>query len=409
MSTRKLINDPIYGFIQYPYTIIYDIIAHPYFQRLRRISQMGFSNMVYPGAMHTRFHHTLGAVHLMQAAIQSLRSKGVEITEEEAEAACIAILLHDIGHGPFSHALEGEIIGLSHETLSIEYMKELAEIFGAPVHLALTIFKNEHPKLYLHQLVSSQLDMDRLDYLSRDSYYTGVVEGMIGYDRIIQMLQVHNNSLVVEEKGIHSIEKFLVARRIMYWQVYLHKTAVGAECVLTKIIRLIKKELRTDKKSFLYELLPKGLCYFFSHDISIEEFRKNRSNFLKLFSSVDEHDIFFILKKLSEQGKPILSYLSSCLLNRNLFKVVVQKKAFTKAHVQNVRDTLLNVKELNMLPVDDVILIKEESNISYSTKKESIKILTKDNKVYPITKYSENLIDTKLINRYFLCFPKIYS
>jgi HD superfamily phosphohydrolase len=228
MNKKKIINDPVYGFISIPYDIIYDLLEHPYFQRLRRIKQLGLTHYVYPGALHTRFHHALGAMHLMQKAIRALQYKGVEITPEEAKAATIAILLHDIGHGPFSHALEHSIVHVHHEDLSILFMEQLNEEFDGALDVAIAIFKNEYPKKYLHQLVSSQLDMDRMDYLNRDSFFTGVSEGVIGYDRIIKMLNVYNGEIVVEYKGIYSIEKFLIARRIMYWQVYLHKTVVSA-------------------------------------------------------------------------------------------------------------------------------------------------------------------------------------
>ena len=408
MSEIKLINDPIYGFIQFPYPILYQIIDHPYIQRLRRISQMGLSHYVYPGAVHTRFQHTLGALHLMTNAIQTLRNKGVEITEEEAIGASIAILMHDIGHGPFSHALEYEILQVSHETMSIAFMESLIPEFGAPIETALEIFKNQHPKHFLHQLVSSQLDMDRMDYLSRDSFYTGVVEGVIGYDRIIKMLDVRNNELVVEEKGIHSVEMFLIARRMMYWQVYLHKTSVSVENMLKKIIRRLRYLLKNDKTKYYLALIPSNLSYFLTKNITNKEFLKDKNGLINQFSTLDEHDIYYTLKKISTCEDAILSYLSSCILNRKIFKVMTKEIPFTNEEISNIHSKLLNISSININAIDDLILLSEESNISYNTKKESIKILTKKNEIIPINKYSQNLTDTRLINRYFLCYPKIY-
>lgn len=409
MSKLKLINDPIYGFIQFPYEILYEIIDHPYVQRLRRISQMGLSHYVYPGAVHTRFHHTLGALHLMTSAIQCLRSKGVEITDEEALGASIAILMHDIGHGPFSHALEHEIVHVSHEFLSIQFMKKLEEKFGAPVTMALSIFQNTHQKHFLHQLVSSQLDMDRLDYLSRDSFFTGVVEGVVGYDRIIKMLDVRNNELVVEEKGIHSVEMFLIARRMMYWQVYLHKTSVSVENMLKKVIRRLRELLQTDQKEQIITYLPEELAYFLTNKLTTKSFLNEKNDVLNRFSMLDETDIYYSLKKLKKISDPILSYLSSCILDRKIFNVKFQSEPFSLEQINEIKSNLLTTKDVNIKYFDDLILLSEESNISYNTKKESIKILTKSEEVIQINKYFQNLTDTRLFNRYFLCYPKIYS
>lgn len=406
MNKRKLINDPIYGFIQFPYDILYDIIEHPYLQRLRRISQMGLSHLVYPGAVHSRFHHTLGALHLMTEAITTLRNKGIEITDEEAIATCIGILLHDIGHGPFSHALEYELINISHEFISIQFMKELEKEYDKPIQLAIEIFENRYHKLFLHQLISSQLDMDRLDYLSRDSFFTGVVEGVIGYKRIIKMLHVKDNELVVEEKGVHSIEKFLVARRIMYWQVYLHKTSVAAESMLIKWLREVKKEVRNNNKNVKENISPR-LLFFLEKEFTMEMIKSDRSSFIKHFSILDEQDIYFSLKNFLGNENPLLNILSNGILNRKLFKVLVKNQAFTNEELGEVKSKLLNNKNLDITYIDDVILLKSESNTSYSTKKESIKILTKSEEVIPLIEFSENLIDTLLINKYFLCFPKI--
>ncbi len=406
MNKRKLINDPIYGFIQFPYDILYDIIDHPYIQRLRRISQMGLSHLVYPGAVHTRFHHTLGALHLMTQAIQSLRSKGIEITEEEAIATSIGILLHDIGHGPFSHALEYELIQVSHEYVSIQFMKVLEEEYGAPITLAIEIFENRYPKHFLHQLISSQLDMDRLDYLSRDSFFTGVVEGVIGYDRIIKMLHVKHNELVVEEKGIHSVEKFLVARRIMYWQVYLHKTSVSAESLLTKWIRTVKNEVKNKNQDVIQKLSPR-LLHFLEKDYGMEMIKKDKKLFIERFSQLDEQDIYYSIKNFLGNEKTLLGILSSGILNRKLFKVKAQNEPFSEEDILEIKSKLMKKNNLDINEIDNVILLKNESNISYSTKKESIKILSKKGEVIPLIEFSKNLIDTLLINKYFLCFPKI--
>ena len=406
MSKRKLINDPIYGFIQFPDDILYDIIDHPYIQRLRRISQMGLSHLVYPGAVHTRFHHTLGALHLMTEAITSLRSKGVDISPTEATATCISILMHDIGHGPFSHALEYEIVNISHEEISILFMKVLEEEFGEPVRLALEIFENRYHKHDLHQLVSSQLDMDRMDYLSRDSFFTGVVEGRIGYDRIIKMLNVRNNELVVEEKGIHSVEKFLMARRIMYWQVYLHKTSVGAESILNKWVQEVKKEVVKKNKGVCKNLSPR-LLYFFQNEFSMNRINSEKNEFVDHFSRLDEQDIYFSVKNFLGHENALLRFLSNSILNRRLFKVEVQDEPFSESQISEIKRKILKSKKLDITKIEDVILFKNESNISYSTKKESIKILTKKEEVIPLIEFSRNLIDIVLINKYFLCFPKI--
>ena len=261
MNKKKILNDPVYGFINIPYNIIFDLIEHPYFQRLRRIKQLGLTDYVYPGALHTRFHHALGALHLMTQTIDVLRSKGVDITEKEAKAVSIAILLHDIGHGPFSHVLENTLVNVHHEDLSLMFMKSLNEEFKGKLDLAIKIFTNKYSKKFLHQLVASQLDMDRLDYLTRDSFFTGVYEGVVGYDRIIKMLSVANGKLVVEEKGIYSIEKFLTSRRLMYWQVYLHKTVVAAEQMLVKVLSRAKLLAAKGKEMEMSEHLKYFLCH----------------------------------------------------------------------------------------------------------------------------------------------------
>ena len=283
MLKRKIFNDPVYGFISIPYDIVFDVIEHPYFQRLRRIQQLGLSSLVYPGATHSRFHHSLGAMHLMYRSLEVLKSKGHEITEDESQAAVLAILMHDLGHGPFSHSLEGVLLdGVHHEHISMSLMSSLQDIFGAPITKAISIFTNQYPKKFLHQLVSGQLDMDRLDYLNRDSFYTGVSEGVIGYDRIINMLDVYDGNIVVEEKGIYSIEKFIVARRLMYWQVYLHKTGLVADLMLKNAILRAKT---LDAKFHIGVSEP--LQYFLLNNISSDDFTDS----LNIFTMLDDHDI----------------------------------------------------------------------------------------------------------------------
>jgi hypothetical protein len=319
----KIINDPIYGFITIPSELIFDLIEHPYFQRLRRITQMGLSHLVFPGAQHTRFMHALGCMHLMQNALQTLKLKGIDISDEEAESTLIAILLHDIGHGPFSHALENSIIeGYDHERLSLEFMDKLNEEFGGRLDLALKIFKGKYHKDFLHQLVSGQLDIDRLDYLKRDSFYTGVAEGNINSERIIAMLNVKDNQLVVEEKGIYSVEKFLISRRLMYWQVYLHKTSLAAEILLINILKRAK------------ELGKKGLDVSTNDDLDVFLIPKNitsleKDNLIEKFSNLDDYNIISAIKNWQYHEDKILSQLCKMLMNRNLYRVKLKNKAFS--------------------------------------------------------------------------------
>ena len=289
MSRKKIFNDPVYGFTTVPYGIIFDLVEHPYFQRLRRIKQLSLTHYVYPGALHTRFHHALGALHLMQRTIDVLKSKGIQISPEEEEAVCIAILLHDIGHGPFSHTLERTLIDISHEEISILFMEDLNRVFDGKLSLAIEIFKDNYSKKFLHQLVSSQLDMDRMDYLNRDSFFTGVSEGVIGYDRIIEMLTVCNNELAVEEKGVYSIEKFLIARRLMYWQVYLHKTVLSAELLLIQILKRAKELVQNGVKLPVSERLN----FFLSRNFTKKNYLSDKNSLLKNFSKLDDDDIFY--------------------------------------------------------------------------------------------------------------------
>ena len=404
MNKKKIINDPVYGFISIPYEIIYDILEHPYFQRLRRIKQLGLTHLVYPGALHTRFHHALGAMHLMQKAIRNLQYKGVDISPEEAEGVTIAILLHDVGHGPFSHALEHSIVNVHHEDLSVLFMEQLNEEFDGALSLAIKIFKNEYPKRFLHQLVSSQLDMDRMDYLNRDSFFTGVSEGVIGYDRIIKMLHVHNDEIVVEYKGIYSIEKFLIARRIMYWQVYLHKTVLSAEQMLIRFFKRVKFL----SSSNIPLGLPDSLDFFVKNNLSVTDFEANRKKYLDQFALIDDVDIAYTIKKSIQHPDFILSYLARSLTNRRLFKVEIQNEEFESDLLKDIRLKLQNDITLkNDIDVSWLIIKGSESNIAYSTKKEEIKILMKDRQIKKLLEASDHIIDSDILVKYFLCYPKI--
>ena len=327
MKNKKILNDPVYGFVGIPHGIIFSLVEHPFFQRLRRIKQTSLTHFVYPGALHTRFHHAIGALHLMQQAIEVLRSKDVDITPEEAEGACIAILLHDIGHGPFSHTLEHTLFnGVTHEELSLLFMERLNEIFDGQLSLAIDIFRGNYPKQFLHQLISGQLDMDRMDYLNRDSFFTGVHEGVIGYDRIIKMLSVQNGELVVEEKGIYSIEKFLIARRLMYWQVYLHKTVLSAEQML--IVALLRAKALTRQGHQLPASPP--LAFFLQREPSRADFEQERDQLLGQFAQLDDFDIVSALKSWMFADDKLLAFLSSSIINRRLFRLEFSHTPFDK-------------------------------------------------------------------------------
>lgn len=403
MNKHKIINDPVYGFISVPYELIFDLIEHPYFQRLRRIKQLGLTHYVFPGAQHTRFHHALGAMHLMQKAIRVLQYKGVDITPQEAEATTVAILLHDIGHGPFSHALEHTVVNVHHEDLSVLFMEELNATFGGALGLAIEIFQNRYPKHFLHQLVSSQLDMDRMDYLNRDSFFTGVSEGVIGYDRIIKMLNVHDDQIVVEYKGIYSIEKFLIARRIMYWQVYLHKTVLSAEHMLIQVLRRVKQVLAQGQDV----PLPASLAYFVRQEVSLDDFRTHRKTHLDAFARIDDTDITYLLKSLTHHPDYVLSFLSQSLLDRRLFKVVLQNAPFTEAQLAPIRAQLrLQYPHLTEAQRDMLLILKAESNAAYSTKKAEIKCLMKDGTVKGLLDASDHAIDSQVLTKYFICYPK---
>ncbi len=399
----KILNDPIYGFITIPSALIFDLVQHPYFQRLRRISQMGLSYLVYPGAHHTRFHHALGCMFLMQRAIQVLGSKGVTITKKEEEGLLIAILLHDIGHGPFSHAMEHSIVSkINHESISLLFMQQLNEEFNGSLTTAIQIFRGTYPKKFMNQLVSGQLDLDRADYLKRDSFFTGVAEGNINTDRIINMLNVHEGNLVVEEKGIYSVEKFLVARRLMYWQVYLHKTGIAAEQVLIRILKRAKELVS------MGELLETGksLHYFLSHKIDAKGFTKN---VLEIFSTLDDFDVMAAIKNWQNHEDIVLSRLCKMILHRDLPAVKIKNKPPKP-------EKLIELKELakKKYEVDDVLLNYfvfdgEIQNQAYNKEKQNIYILFKNGKIKDITEASDqlNLLAlSKPVTKYYICFPK---
>jgi uncharacterized protein len=399
----KIFNDPVYGFISFPKpSLLLDLVDHPYFQRLRRISQTALTYYVYPGAHHTRFHHALGAYHLMTQAVETLRQKGVEITPEEAEGVCVAILLHDIGHGPFSHALEHTIIDVHHEELSLLFMEELNQQFVGKLNTAIAIFKDEYPKHFLHQLVSGQLDMDRMDYLSRDAFYTGVSEGVIGYDRIIKMLNVVDGDLVVEEKGIYSIENFLIARRIMYWQVYLHKTVLSAELMLMKVLKRAKELANTEG----YNLVSFGQLDYFLKGRESNQNKKNVKDLIERFAILDDFDIIASLKLWSSSSDFILSCLSRSILNRQLFKTELQNEPFSNKIIDQIR-----LQVASKIPVDDtdlhyLVFIGTESNQTYNKIKDEIKILSKNQTVNSITERMDYELHTKIVTKHYLCYLK---
>jgi len=397
-----IINDPIYGFITIPNGLVFDLIQHPYFQRLRRISQMGLSYLVYPGAHHTRFHHAVGCLHIMQKALQTLKNKGVEISEAEYEGALVAILLHDIGHGPFSHAMEQSIIeGVHHEDISLGFMRSLNKEFNGSLTLAIEIFQGTYNRKFLNQLVSSQLDMDRTDYLKRDSFYTGMAEGNINTDRIIAMLNVKDNELVVEEKGIYTVEKFLVARRLMYWQVYLHKTGVVAEQLIMRVLRRAK------------ELVTKGvnikssesLLFFLENKIDEVTFLSHLDKFARL----DDYDIISAMKDWCSYEDFVLRELSKCIINRDLLKVKIKKKAFAKAKLEKHKLSLINKYRISDHEAAYFVFDGTISNQGYNYKQGSIQILLANGKTVDVIKASDQLSLkslTKEVVKNYLCYPK---
>jgi len=401
----KIFNDPVYGFISIPFELCFDVIEHPYFQRLRRIKQLGLTSLVYPGALHTRFHHALGAMYLMQRAIESLKLKGIKITNKEAEAVTLAILLHDIGHGPFSHALEFSLTqNVSHEDISLMFMQKLNTIFCGRLQLAIEIFENKYEKKFLHQLVSSQLDMDRLDYLKRDSFFTGVSEGVISSDRIINMLTVVNDSLAVEAKGIYSVEKFILARRLMYWQVYFHKTTVAAEQLLIETLRRAKELLQKGVEV----ICTPALHYFLVNDVTIADFKSN-TNTLETFAMLDDDDVFAGIKMWQQHHDKILSTLSKWLINRNLFTIRLQSKPFEKVQLQAMQQKVKNHYALNDDEVNYYFVQGNFTNTAYNPHHDKISIYYKDGSLLDVAEASEQLNMEALANsadKYFMAWPK---
>ncbi len=399
MHRRKIINDPVYGFIKVDHPLVLDIIAHPWYQRLRRIYQMAFAHLVYPGAVHSRLHHSLGAFHLMQNALNELRNKGVDISAEEELGACIAILLHDAGHGPYSHTLENELIkNMPHEKVSLEIMKRLNKEFDGQLKTAIEIFTNQHPKRFLHQLVSGQLDVDRMDYLSRDSFFTGVAEGVISYDRILKMLTVYEGNLMIEEKGIYSIEKFLVARRLMYWQVYLHKTVLSAEMMLVNIIRRARELIKQGNKLCA---ATNALDFFLQSD------KADLETHLDLFCKLDDNDIMATVKNWMEHPDIILATLCRGLVDRELLKVKLQAEPFDEAFILEKKEHVM--KELNISASEAryFVFTGEASNTTYDPNDERISILFKDGSRKDISDVDNALIHRQVstaVKKFYICF-----
>lgn len=400
MKKQKILNDPVYGFINIPYGLLFDLIEHPYFQRLRRIKQVSLTHYVYPGALHTRFHHALGALHLMSQAIEVLRNKGADISDAEANAVSIAILLHDIGHGPFSHTLENTLINVSHEELSLIFMETLNEQFDGALSLAIRIFQDQYPKKFLHQLVSGQLDMDRMDYLTRDSFFTGVYEGVIGYDRIIKMLSVAGDELVVEEKGIYSIEKFLVARRLMYWQVYLHKTVVAAEQMLVRTMQRAKDLVQAG----VTVPAPENLSFFLYNNPSDDDFRQRREEWIGYFAGLDDYDVMSAIKSWMRHDDFVLREFSERLINRRLFKLEFSNEPFSDAYVAKISQQLKSVYPEAAVPY--FLLAGKESNSAYTTFKDEIKMLMKNGQVLPWSQVSDHSVQPASVTKYYLGYPK---
>lgn len=403
-AIRKIINDPVYGFITIDHPLILQIISHPLYQRLRNIHQMAFAHLVYPGAVHSRLHHSLGAYHLMCNALNELKSKGTSITEEEELGAKIAILLHDIGHGPFSHALENELIkGTPHEAISILIMQVLNEELNGQLQTAIDIFTNNYSKPFLHQLISGQLDVDRLDYLIRDSFFTGVAEGVIGYDRIIKMLVVTDGNLMVEEKGIYSIEKFLVSRRLMYWQVYLHKTVLSAEKMLVKIIRRAR-ELISKGEEVLS--VSKALDFFLQNPDPVTPIEEH----LETFCQLDDHDVMATIKNWSHHPDKILSLLCRSLVERKLLKIKLQAEPFDPLWILEKKKEVAEALQITMEETGYFIFSGEASNTTYDPSDERIDILFKDGTVKDISQVDNALIQRNLsstVKKYYFCHQRL--
>lgn len=401
----KIFNDPVYGFINVLYPSVFDILEHPFFQRLRRIKQLGLTHLVYPGALHTRFQHAMGAMYLMGQAIDTLRSKGHPINDEEAEGATLAILLHDIGHGPFSHALEATLVeGMHHEHLSLLFYQRLRNIMPGPVDLAMEIFLGAYHKNFLHQLVSGQLDMDRLDYLNRDSFFTGVSEGVVSYDRIIKTLNVAGDKLVTDEKGIYSLEKFIIARRLMYWQVYLHKTVISAEQLLITILKRAKELARDNIALFATPAFHR----FLANDVKAADFEKDES-LLNHFAMLDDFDVFTSIKTWVDHPDRILSDLCRRLVYRKLFRIEIQKTPFPDQYVDNLRSIAQDKLSVAPEEIQYFILQGETQNNAYDPGVGNIWILQKNGEIADMAEISDQLnirVLSNPVKKYYLCYPK---
>jgi len=404
----KIINDPVHGFISIPDGILFELTEHPWFQRLRRIKQLSLTHLVYPGALHTRFHHALGATHLMNLAIETLQLKGIEISTEEKEAALIAILLHDTGHGPYSHTLENSITGeISHEELSLLFMQTLNHEFKNQLDKAIQIFTNKYPKRFLHLLVSGQLDVDRLDYLKRDSFYTGVAEGVISTERLISMLDVADDELVIEAKGIYSVEKFLIARRLMYWQVYLHKTVMAAEYMLILALKRARFLVQNGENLFC----SPTFLYFLKHSFSSADFSQNQ-DLAGQFALLDDHDVFQAIKVWCTHQDKVLRILCNGLVNRHLFRTEMRNFSWTEQEIHKLQKQISNYYDIELdesafLFYHDIVM-----NKAYNTDNESIKILQKNGETVDISNAAGQLIISALskpVAKYFICYPKIFS
>ncbi len=407
-NKKKIINDPVFGFINIQSDLVFDLLEHPYFQRLRRIKQLGLSFLVFPGANHTRFEHTLGTVYLMSQAISVLRLKGHEITEEEADAVTLAILLHDIGHGPFSHVLENALVGIPHEEISLLLMQELNREFDNQLEMAGLIFQNKYPKKFLHQLVSSQLDMDRLDYLVRDSFFTGVAEGVVGIDRIIKMLDVWNDQLVVESKGIYSIEKFLIARRLMYWQVYLHKTVLAADKILINILKRARELGLSGQTVFA----TPSFRVFLERNFTLDDFRNNLQvegkPLIRHFASLDDTDILASVKAWESHPDKILSLLANALTNRKLFAAKIAERPFSATRIAAVQKEVCRFYGVSKAEASYLFMHGEVSNRAYSEQNDHILILGKSGKTKDIRQASDIDLSalSKTVRKFYLCYPK---
>ena len=408
LNKKKIINDPVFGFINLQSETVFDLLEHPVFQRLRRIKQLGLSYLVFPGANHTRFEHALGATHLMRQAIATLRLKGHSISDEEAEAVTIAILLHDIGHAPFSHVLENTLVNISHEEISLLLMQELNREFDGKLGLAIQIFKNQYKKHFLHQLVASQLDMDRLDYLSRDSFFTGVAEGTIGIDRIIKMLNVFEDKLVVDVKGIYSIEKFLISRRLMYWQVYLHKTVVAAEFLLINILKRARELISNGSELYVTPTLKVFLENPFKSEDFLQNIEVNGKKVLSWYTLLDDNDILISIKEWQFHSDPVLSKLSKCLTNRKLLRIRLGDKPLLRKeeekYLQLIREKIMPDKKLAKY----FLMTGMISNSAYNKNDENIFVLNKNQTIKELNEASDiNLsVLSKAVRKHFVCYPK---